>query len=212
MAEGYKDFVPSTLSAADLEEYCQNQAIMRFADAADRDAKLILVKTEGMFAYLRDLNTLTVYTGVGNTWSTIGPVHGVLPTWTPAVVQSGAVASSVNVLAYQRVGRLIVGSFVLSITGTGTATAVVTVSLPVPAAAGFVTDYGNLGTGFIADASGPTKHEAAICLASTTTMKFRALTSTALPPGFLGNVGFSAALANTDIIGGSFAYPAGADA
>ena len=58
MAAGYKDFVAGTvLAAADLEDYCELQSVMRFASAAARDTALSAVKTEGMLAYLLDVNT-----------------------------------------------------------------------------------------------------------------------------------------------------------
>ena len=57
MAAGYKDFTAgAVLTAADLEDYTQNQSIMRFASASARDTALSTVKTEGMHAYLIDVN------------------------------------------------------------------------------------------------------------------------------------------------------------
>ena len=64
MASGYKAFVAATvLDAADLTDYCSSQAVMRFANAAARDAALtVSIVKEGMIAYLQDTNVLQVNT------------------------------------------------------------------------------------------------------------------------------------------------------
>ena len=128
MAAGYKDFVAgTTLAAADLEDYCELQSVMRFASAAARDTALSAVKTEGMMAYLLDVNTLTVYSGAA--WSTIGPVHGALTSYTPT--WSGITLGTSTVVAeYSRVGRTV--SFKVQLTLSGaTVTTPVTFTLPV---------------------------------------------------------------------------------
>lgn len=104
MAAGYKDFTAGAiLTAADLEDYNQNQSIMRFASAAARDTALSVVKTEGMFAYLIDVNTVTVYTGAA--WSTIGPILGAWIAYTPT--WSGTLGNGTVAGAYQRIGRTV---------------------------------------------------------------------------------------------------------
>ena len=128
MAAGYKDFVAGTvLAAADLEDYCELQSVMRFASAAARDTALSAVKTEGMLAYLLDVNTLTVYSGTA--WSTIGPVHGAptsyTPTWTGITL-----GSSTQVAEYVRIGRAVFFKVQLTL-NTATVTTPVTFSLPV---------------------------------------------------------------------------------
>lgn len=66
MAAGYKDFVAATaLAAADIEDYCELQSVMRFASASARDTALASVKTAGMFAYCTGVG-LTMYDG--STW------------------------------------------------------------------------------------------------------------------------------------------------
>lgn len=209
MAAGYKDFTAgAALAAADLEDYCELQAVMRFASSAARDTALSSVKTEGMLAYLIDTNTLTMYTG--SAWSTIGPTHGALTTWTPAVVQSGSVTTTNNSSWYARVGRLVYGAFTVTCTGSGTGANVVTVSLPVTAA-GLTSGFETIGTGSIEDASaGPIDYPGQIVLASSTTLKFYNIANATR--GYLGASGFSAALAASDIICGQFCYQASADA
>ena len=50
------------LAAADLQDYIQDQTVMRFASSAAR-ASGILSPTEGMVTYLDDANALFVYDG-----------------------------------------------------------------------------------------------------------------------------------------------------
>lgn len=49
------------LLSSEVNEYMMQQQIMVFADAAARDAA-ITAPSEGMFAFLKDTDTLTVYT------------------------------------------------------------------------------------------------------------------------------------------------------
>lgn len=203
MAEGYHDFTSGeVLTAANLEDYCQNQSIMRFASAAARDTALSTVKTEGMYAFLEDVNTMTVYSGAA--WSTIGPVHGSVSTWTPTLTQSGTVTATVTSARYTRVGRWIMGYTRLDVTGTGTATNAVTVSLPVAAASTV------MGSGWIYDSSATTNYTGAASVNTSTTVAMIQHNSTS---GFMGAVGnFTAALASGDIVQVSFMYEAAADA
>lgn len=130
MAQGYKDFVAgTTLAAADLEDYCELQTVMRFATAAARDTALSAVKTEGMCAYLLDSNTLTVYSG--STWSTVGPVHGAWISYTPTITGFTA-GTSTTVAEYCRIGRLIFFKVQITLSGATVSTPV-TISLPVTA-------------------------------------------------------------------------------
>ena len=77
MAEGYKAWTGGeVLDAEDLTDYASSQAVMRFANAAGRDAALtVSVVKEGMLAYLKDTNVLTVNTdGTTSGWIQIYPV------------------------------------------------------------------------------------------------------------------------------------------
>jgi hypothetical protein len=51
----------NVLLASEVNEFMMQQQIMVFANAAARDAA-ILSPSEGMFAFLKDTDTLTVYT------------------------------------------------------------------------------------------------------------------------------------------------------
>jgi hypothetical protein len=59
---GFKVFQDgNVLLASEVQNYMMDQMIMVFADAAARDAA-ILSPSEGMFAFLKDIDKLTVYT------------------------------------------------------------------------------------------------------------------------------------------------------
>lgn len=78
MAEGYKAWNSGDiLNAADLNDYASSQAVMRFANAAGRDAALTsLIVKEGMVAYLKDSNILTVNTdGTTSGWREVSPAE-----------------------------------------------------------------------------------------------------------------------------------------
>ena len=204
MAEGYHDFVAAeVLTAANLEDYCQNQAVMRFASSATRDSALTSVKSEGMTAFLEDSNTLTIYTG--SAWSTIGPVHGGLISWSPSVVQSGAVTTTNVQSLYMRVGRMVTAWFSLSVTGSGTATNNVTISLPVAALASLPA----VGTATIFDTSATTRWKGIASLTTGTTM---AIWASGGNVAFLGTTDFTAGLAVGDTLDGCVTYIAAGDA
>ena len=58
---GFKLFQDGqVLLASEVNEYMMQQQIMVFADAAARDAA-ILSPSEGMFAFLKDVDKLTVF-------------------------------------------------------------------------------------------------------------------------------------------------------
>jgi hypothetical protein len=59
---GFKVFENgNVLTASEVNTFMMDQMIMVFASAAARDAA-ILSPSEGMFAFLKDTDTLTVYT------------------------------------------------------------------------------------------------------------------------------------------------------
>ena len=203
MAEGYHDFVAAeVLTAANLEDYCQNQAVMRFASSATRDSALTSVKTEGMTAFLEDSNTLTIYTG--SAWSTIGPVHGGLISWTPSVVQSGAVTTTNVSSLYMRVGRMVTAWFSLSVTGSGSGANNITISLPVASA----TNYNVVGTATLFDTSATLRYKGIAGLTGGTITVWASGTGNAL----WGVAEFTAGLAAGDTLDGCVTYIASADA
>lgn len=206
MAQGYHDFVPGeTLSSANIEEYCQNQSVMRFADSASRDTALSSVKTEGMVSYQLDSNSETIYSG--SAWSTIGPLHGAGSSYIPTLTQSGSVTYT-NDSGLWRIGRLVIARFNLTVTGSGTGANVVTVSTPfiMWTSSSLVT----LGTGMIFDTSANAIYKGVIVPASTGTIQFR---STDLVTNqALGASNFTAALAAGDVVSGFYMFEAASDA
>ena len=67
---GFKDFtVGQVLTSAEVDGYLMQQTIMKFADAAARNAALTSVLAEGMFAYLADTNSTEYYDG--SAWQSI---------------------------------------------------------------------------------------------------------------------------------------------
>ena len=61
---GYKAFaVGEVLTAADVNNYLQQQTVMVFASAAARTTALAAVLAEGMVTYLKDTDVVEIYTG-----------------------------------------------------------------------------------------------------------------------------------------------------
>ena len=60
--EGYKHFIDAeSMSAFDVNAFLMSQAVTRFDTAADRDAALEQVVTEGMVSYNKDTGELQLY-------------------------------------------------------------------------------------------------------------------------------------------------------
>lgn len=57
------------LTAANVQNYLQDQAVMVFDDATDRATVLGTAVSEGMTTYLKDVNTVQVYDG--STWKVV---------------------------------------------------------------------------------------------------------------------------------------------
>ena len=76
---GYKSFsTGDVLTASDLNTYGIEQTIMVFASSTARDTALSSAKSEGMFAFLKDSDSLTYYDG--SSWTVVdlaGDITGV---------------------------------------------------------------------------------------------------------------------------------------
>jgi hypothetical protein len=207
LANGDHDWTAGeTVTAANMDDYLQLQTVQKFATAAARDAALTARKREGMLTYQDDVNTLTNYSGAA--WSTIGPVNGVLTSWTPTITQSVSVTFTNNYARYIRIGRLIQGWFQLSVTGAGTAAnAIIVGGLPATSIASSIT----VGTAEIADVSASLRYSG-ICtyMESTTTLSFRGFSIAA--DNRMGVAGMTAGLAAGDTVSGCFCYEAASDA
>lgn len=207
MAEGYKDFVSAALASADLEDYCELQTTLRFTSAAARTTALSGVLIEGLRCFLKDLNVEQVYSG--SAWSTIGPVHGALTSWTPTITQSGSVTCTVSRATYMRIGRQVDCQMYLSVTGAGTgANAVIIGGLPFTAVASNVV---MTGSGFLLDSNTGFYNPWIAAAESTTTVALWASAASAATNPRLGVTGFTAALAAGDLIVGGFSFECASD-
>lgn len=62
----FRDYVSGDfLSAAELQLYIMNQALMSFESSTERDSALTGYEIEGMVIYLRDVKYPMVYDGTG---------------------------------------------------------------------------------------------------------------------------------------------------
>lgn len=115
---GYKLFnTGDVLTAAQVNTYLQEQAVMRFANATARTTALSGVLAEGMVSYLDDINKVQVYNG--SAWVDVsgdGDITGITTGATSGLtggVTSGTADLKLNTSAK---GALLVG------TGSGTVT------------------------------------------------------------------------------------------
>lgn len=209
---GFKDFVNlATLLETDMDDLVMKQTVMKLASVAARTAALTGFFREGLVTYLDDLNTLGINTAAADTWSTIGPVHGALTTWVPAVTQSGSVTVTNSFSWYTRVGRLIIGAFTLVVTGSGTASNLITVTLPVTVGSSGVGD--SIGTGWALDSSTGIPYPSLLLLHTATTLRFDYTAGGATEAALrLGSGAFTAGLASGDTLSGQFMCQAAADA
>ena len=216
MAEGYKDWAAGdVLTAADLEDYTVKQSVMRFADAAARDTALTSVVTEGMTAYLKDVDTLT--TRGGSAWENLAQI-GAWRSWTPTLTASttnptlGANSTAAGI--YVKVGRLIVAQFAIQFgtSGTNAGSGFYRINLPVTAAQQFVASaaFHSVGSVRLFN-SGPTEIAVVTALLNSTGFIEMQYPAT-WPSGALTNVGDAApwAWATSDAMFGLLTYEANA--
>lgn len=129
----------------------------------------------------------------------LGPPDVAWTSYTPTLTQSGAVTKTVSYAKYTRVGRLVVASCRLAVTGTGTAGQPVAVGLPVAS----VANDRPIGSFHLIDASavlnytGVALYEVAWAGAIGV--------GNAQSAGF-GQAQFTAALASGDFVGYAIAY------
>ena len=128
MAEGYKQFIAGTvLQGEDLTDYASSQAVMRFTNAAARDAALtVSIVKEGMLAYLKDTNILTVnIDGLTTGWKQIYPV--ITDSITDAQVTNSKLAAD-SVASANIVDGTITGTDIAAATITGANIAAATIA------------------------------------------------------------------------------------
>lgn len=196
----------TTITAAWANESVRDQGVSQFASAAARNSA-ITSPVEGMVNHLNDVNGFTVYTG--SAWSTVGPLHGALTSWTPTVTQSGSVTVTVNYATCQRIGRMLHGGFRVTVTGSGTgANAVIIGGLPATG----VSSSAPVGFATIYDSSATIQYGGQLAMNSTTTFAIGWGGGNAGADQRLGILVFTAGLASGDIVQGTFQYEAAGDA
>jgi len=153
---------------------------------------------EGQLIYETDTDRFVGHDG--SNWQTVAQL-GTWNTYTPTLTQSNAVTKTVTYARYCQIGKTIIANVSLAVTGSGTASNNVNISLPVTAVS--VTN-GTIGSGFIGDNSAAINYTGSAYLLSTTTA---ALVDDG-GAGLLGVTGFTAALANNDVVSFHLCYEA----
>ena len=136
---GYKLYLTGdVLSATDVNNYLQEQTVMRFASSAARTSALSLVLAEGMVSYLVDTNAVEVYDGAA--WVGIGNSGDITGVTAGTGISGGGTSGTVTVTnsmatAITTAGDLIkgTGSGTFDRLGIGSAGQVLTVTAGVPA-------------------------------------------------------------------------------
>lgn len=113
---GYKLFnTGDVLTAAQVNTYLQEQAVMRFANAAARTTALSGVLAEGMMSYLQDTDAVEVYNGTA--WVSVGSSGDITAVTTAA--NSGLTGGATSGDVALRINTTAKGSI---IAGTGAST------------------------------------------------------------------------------------------
>ena len=152
----------------------------------------------GQFIFESDTLRTRVWDGTGwlvldEPWQTA---------WSPTLYQGGAVAYTANVMRVRRAGAICHVQMRLTATGTGTGANPVLINLPHNA---FTTNVYGAGGGSLYDASVNADWPWMPYITATNAFAMMNLTGTG-GERRLGANGFVAALANNDIVVGSFSY------
>jgi len=127
---------------------------------------------------------------------------GTWTSYTPAVVQSTAVAATVNYAKYMQINKSVIVNVDLTCTTSGTGSNTITVSLPVNVSGTSAT--GSMGSGLVFDSSTTNVILVSVIRASASTVKFIAEDTN----NTTNTLGSSPALtlANNDVISFSLMY------
>lgn len=184
---GYRNWTAGDVpTAVQFDTFLQEQTVMVFASTAARDTALSVPKSEGMYAYALDINTLHFYNGAA--WEI---VHEPIQTWNVTnVTQSGSRSCTTTRGWYQRSHGVWRAQLSLTITAAGSAGSAISVATPFTLAS--VHDIG--GTFEYVRTVAGSAFVGVIAPLTTTTMQFRSHAETSTlgaTPSF--------ATANTDI-------------
>lgn len=111
---GYKLFnTGDVLTAAQVNTYLQEQAVMRFANSTARTTALSGVLAEGMMSYLDDTNSVEVYNG--SAWVSVGSTGDITGVTAGTGISGGGASGDVTITnsmatAIDAKGDLIVGT------------------------------------------------------------------------------------------------------
>jgi hypothetical protein len=126
--QGRKVFTAGdVLTAAQVQDYLQDQAVMNFAGTAARSSA-IASPTEGMVSIQTDVDDLTYYNGTS--W-TAGLSFGAWKTWSPTL-SGGWTPAGTHTAKYVQIGKTVIANDYFQLTGTSAGSGL-TISLPVTA-------------------------------------------------------------------------------
>ena len=124
---GYRLFTTGdVLTAAQVQNYLQNQSVMFFASAAARDASapLTAALTEGMFCYLADTNITAYYSG--SAWVPLFQNQVLTSPKEQAAISATAVAATTNIDVSTAAVQITTGApaanFTLNVRGSASVT------------------------------------------------------------------------------------------
>jgi hypothetical protein len=128
--QGRRTFAPGeVLTATNVMNYLQDQAVMNFADDSARGSAIGTAVSEGMVSYLADSDSVEVYDGAS--WFSINTKWvSYTPTYTNFTLGNGTIDA-----AYYRSGNFVAVRFELTIGSTSSMTGALIVSKPFTAIA-----------------------------------------------------------------------------
>lgn len=164
--QGYRTWVAGEqLTDTKMQQYLQDQSVMRFANSAARGSALTGVVSEGMVSYLDDVNRIEVYNGTAwaqvtpdvpnATPGTAGIVFGRTPTTDTATTSYGR-NSAASATAGAFTGNLVIGNNSATSLSTGHNNVVSGNQSALSLASGTFNTFVGNATGFVMNGDGNT--------------------------------------------------------